>query len=140
MPGPRCSATPLTLATKGPATFDGYGAFSAADGLLAAFAGRDPEPPLRYRPATREDSELLLAWRNDPEVRAASRSTSGDIRGRARSVAVENSGRRCPNAARGRGTRNGPWARVRFDERPRGAEISVVVAPNRRGGGPRIAR
>ena len=122
------------LATKGPATFDGYGAFRAADGLLAAFAGRDPEPPLRYRPATREDSELLLAWRNDPEVRAVSRSTAAISAADHEAWLSKTLG----DAARTllvAGDPERPVGSVRFDEQPRGAEISVVVAPNRRGGG-----
>ena len=58
-----------------PATIDGYGAFRTRDGLLAALRG-DPIPAvLRYRPATAADERLLLAWRNDPATRAASRRT-----------------------------------------------------------------
>jgi spore coat polysaccharide biosynthesis predicted glycosyltransferase SpsG/RimJ/RimL family protein N-acetyltransferase len=122
------------LATAGPSILDGYGAFRAADGLLAAFEGRDPKPPLRYRPATTADADLLLAWRNDPEVRAASRS-------KAVVSATDHEAwlsRTLSDAARTLlvvGDPERPVGSVRFDERPRGAEISVVVAPDRRGAG-----
>jgi pseudaminic acid synthase len=35
-----------------------------------------PRPSIDLRPATRDDGPLLLAWRNDPETRRASGSTS----------------------------------------------------------------
>ena len=38
------------LAAAGPAVLDGYGAFRAADGLLATFGGREPEPPFATGP------------------------------------------------------------------------------------------
>jgi spore coat polysaccharide biosynthesis predicted glycosyltransferase SpsG/RimJ/RimL family protein N-acetyltransferase len=122
------------LASMGPSILDGYGAFRAADGLLAAFEGRAPQPPLRYRPATTADAELLLAWRNDPEGRAASRSDavisaadheawlSKTLAGSDRTLLVAGNPER-------------PVGSVRFDEDSRGAEISVMVAPDRRGGG-----
>lgn len=122
------------LAIAGPATVDGYGAFRAADGLLAAFEGREPRPPLRYRPATRDDAKRLRAWRNDPEVRTGSRSSapvsvgeheawlSRTLADRARTLLVAGDPER-------------PVGSVRFDEQPLGAEISVTVAPDRRGSG-----
>ncbi len=122
------------LATAGPATIDGYGAFRAADGLLASFAGRHPEPPLRYRPATRADSDLLLVWRNDPG--------SGPPRAPRRW---------CPPPSTRLGSRTPCWTpartllvvenvdkpvgTVRFDDQPNRAEISVTIARPSRGEG-----
>jgi len=37
---------------------------------------QDGAPNLRLRPATEADASLLLAWRNDPDVRVASRNTA----------------------------------------------------------------
>ena len=122
------------LATAGPAVVDGYGAFRAADGLLATFRGHAPEPPFRYRPATGTDSGLLLGWRNDPGVRAGSRSTemvaeaehqawfSGTLTDPGRTLLVVESSER-------------PVGTVRFDERPGEAEISVTIARSHRGRG-----
>jgi spore coat polysaccharide biosynthesis predicted glycosyltransferase SpsG/RimJ/RimL family protein N-acetyltransferase len=122
------------FATTGPATIDGYGAFRAADGLRAAFAGRDPDLPLRYRPATQADSELLLEWRNDPQVRSASRSVE------VVSVSEHEDWLQRTLADPGRtllvAERQGrPLGTVRFDRDSGGAEISVTVAPDRRGEG-----
>ena len=122
------------LAAVGPATFDGYGAFRAADGLLAAFDGREPQPPLRYRPASGHDSGVLLGWRNDPDVRAASHSQAeisaaehetwlaGVLGDPERTLlVVEAAGR--------------PVGTVRFDRHPECAVISVTIAPGDRGQG-----
>ena len=62
------------LAAAGPALIDGYGAFRARDGLLAAFAGQALPEPLRYRPVAEADADLLLGWRNEEHVRAMSRT------------------------------------------------------------------
>ena len=123
-----------TLAGAGPASVDGYGAFRAADGLLAAFDGRDPQPPLRYRPATREDAAMLLAWRNDPDVRAGSRS--GAI-----VSAAEHESWLSRTLGESASTllvvddQEDAVGTVRFDDHQRGAEINVAVAPDRRGVG-----
>lgn len=122
------------VAAAGPAAIDGYGAFRARDALTAVFAGREPPRPLRYRPATAADSELLLAWRNDPEVREVSRDTraverehheawlAGVLLDANRTLlVVEEAGE--------------PAGTVRFDREADRCEISVTVAPGRRGGG-----
>lgn len=122
------------IAAAGPAAIDGYGAFRARDALLDAFTGRAPAAPLRYRPATRADSDTLLVWRNDPEVREMSRSTepverehheawlAGALADPDRALlVVEDAGK--------------PAGTVRFDREGDHAEISVTVAPGRRGGG-----
>jgi spore coat polysaccharide biosynthesis predicted glycosyltransferase SpsG/RimJ/RimL family protein N-acetyltransferase len=119
------------LAAAGPAIVDGYGAFRAREALLAAFAGRPLPVPLRYRPAAVSDSALLLAWRNDPDVREASRSMdpvapeehkrwlAGVLADPQRTLLVVEVG-------------GEPAGTVRFDRRDDDAEISVAVAPGRR--------
>jgi RimJ/RimL family protein N-acetyltransferase len=127
------------LAEAGPARIDGYGAFRARDALRAAWDGRPLPRVLRYRPATRADSELLLAWRNDPVTRASSLSEDPVDRPGHESwladalrrpdrvlLVVEDPG-------------GGPAGTVRFDLGGEAeAVISVTVAPERRGSG--IAR
>ena len=123
------------LAAAGPATIDGFGAFRARDALWAALEGRPLPRVLRYRPATIADSSLLLQWRNDPDARAASRSSAP--------VAPQDH-ERWLRAALPDATRTiliaeedgDPIGMVRFDRRtPGSAEISVNLAPERRGAG-----
>lgn len=123
------------LAIAGPETVDGHGAARARDALLAAFAGDELPRVLRYRPARSADARQLLAWRNDPEVRGASRSTEAidattherwlkaalSRRDLALWIAVEN---------------EQPVGSLRFDRREAAtAEISVSIAAERRGQG-----
>ena len=122
------------IAAKGPATVDGYGSYRARDALEAAFAGRPPPRVLRYRPAREEDSDLLLAWRNEPDVREASRVTdpvtpeehaswlSASLADADRFLfVVEQDG--------------DPAGTVRIDREGKQAEISVTVTGNRRSAG-----
>jgi spore coat polysaccharide biosynthesis predicted glycosyltransferase SpsG/RimJ/RimL family protein N-acetyltransferase len=123
-----------SLAGAGPAAVDGYGAFRVRDALRAIVAGAAVAEPLRYRPATAADSTRQLEWRNDPATRAVSRTTHeiqpaeherwfegvlGD--GDRRLLVVED--------------RAGPAGSVRFDIDGREAEISVMIAPERRSEG-----
>lgn len=122
------------LTAAGPAVVDGYGAARARDALTATFAGRPPSRVLRYRPVTAADADLLLQWRNDRETLAASRAqqpvsarehadwVSLVIADRARSLFVVEDD-------------TGPAATLRFDGGTAEAEISVTVAPERRGEG-----
>lgn len=123
-----------SLAAAGPAAVDGYGAFRIRDALRAIVAGAPVTEPLRYRPATAADSERQLEWRNDPATRAVSRTTheiqpaeherwfEGVLRdGDRRLLVVED--------------RAGPAGSVRFDVDGPEAEISVMIAPERRSGG-----
>jgi UDP-2,4-diacetamido-2,4,6-trideoxy-beta-L-altropyranose hydrolase len=123
------------LAAAGPATIDGFGAFRARDALKAALEGRPLPRVLRYRPATIGDSALLFQWRNDPEARRASRNTAP--------VAPQEHERWLHAAladptctlllAEEKGEAIGT---VRFNRRtPPRAEISVNLAPERRGAG-----
>ena len=122
------------LAEAGPAAIDGYGAFRVRDGLRAAFAGHPPPHVLRYRPAGEGDSALQLAWRNEPEVRAASWET-GEITPEAHEewfagvlahplrtlLVIEDE--------------EGPIGSLRFDGHDEEAVISVIVGSGRRGKG-----
>jgi RimJ/RimL family protein N-acetyltransferase len=122
------------LAAAGPVAVDGYGAFRTRDAFRAAFAGLPPPCILRYRPATADDAERQLAWRNDPAVREASWDTEEvDIADHAPWFAdllddplrtllvIEHE--------------DGPVGSVRFDVEGDEAEISVMVARERRGAG-----
>lgn len=96
-------------------------------------------PELRVRPATGDDGALLLSWRNDPEVRAWSRSSEetpwdeheawlrGVLADRDRHLLVV---LRDPDGE--------PVATTRYDllsgDRSRW-EISITVAPGQRGKG-----
>jgi spore coat polysaccharide biosynthesis predicted glycosyltransferase SpsG/RimJ/RimL family protein N-acetyltransferase len=122
------------IAAKGQATVDGYGAYRARDALEAAFAGRPPPRVLRYRPARREDSDLLLAWRNEPDVRAASRVTdpvTSEEHERWLSASLADPSRLLFVVEED----GDPAGTVRIDRKGRQAEISVTVTGNRRGAG-----
>lgn len=122
------------LATAGPALFDGYGVFRARDALTAAFGGHPLPPVLRYRPATLDDSRLLLSWRNDEPVRRWSRSSEliDDAQhGRWLRDTLDRPAERTLLVVQ----REEPVGVVRFDHRPKHAEISITVAPSARGTG-----
>lgn len=122
------------LASAGPALVDGLGAGRVRAALLAAMAG-DPAPPVqRYRPATRDDAGLLLAWRNAEGTRAASRT--GEViepaSHRAWLDGVLGDASRTLFVAEREGV---PVASIRFDHRGTEAEISISVDPERQGEG-----
>jgi spore coat polysaccharide biosynthesis predicted glycosyltransferase SpsG/RimJ/RimL family protein N-acetyltransferase len=122
------------LAAAGPAVVDGYGAFRARDAVIAAIQGVAPPAPLTYRPATPADSELLHRWRNDFEVRSVSRSTEPVAREEHDAwlaSALGNSELTLLIVHDG----PDPVGTVRFDREGDSAEISVTIAPGRRGGG-----
>jgi len=122
------------IAAQGPTTVDGYGSYRARDALEAAFAGRPPPRVLGYRPARNEDSDLLLAWRNEPDVRAASRVTdpvTPEEHASWLSASLAN-----PNRLLFVVEQDGdPAGTVRIDREGRQAEISVTVTDNRRSAG-----
>lgn len=116
---------------------DGHGAeriVAAWDAALARRVG--PEgAPVTARPARREDSSMLLRWRNDPATREVSRSTAPvswqDHTGwYARSLADPD--RELYIVERG----GAPVGTVRFDalEGPEW-EVSITLAPEARGRG-----
>jgi spore coat polysaccharide biosynthesis predicted glycosyltransferase SpsG/RimJ/RimL family protein N-acetyltransferase len=113
------------LATKARTTVDGRGADRILDAL-----GFDPT----VRPATSADAELLLAWRNDSQTRAWSRTTTtvapGDHQAWLQRVLAD-PGRRLLIAEHG----GRPVGTVRFDRDGDAWEVSVTVAPEARGRG-----
>lgn len=62
----------LALGAAGHAVVDGLGALRVVDAWERAVGA---EPDVTARPATEADAERLLAWRNDPGTRTASRTT-----------------------------------------------------------------
>jgi spore coat polysaccharide biosynthesis predicted glycosyltransferase SpsG/RimJ/RimL family protein N-acetyltransferase len=129
------------LAAAGPGVIDGYGAYRARDALLAAFDGAPIPALVRYRPATRADAACLLEWRNDPDVQAISRSrapvaAAAHERWLAATLADPDRTLLVAEVA------GEPAATVRLDRAEGAAEISVTVAPGRRGSGvgPRTIR
>jgi len=122
------------LAERGPAAVDGYGAFRVRDALRAILHGEEPPPPVLYRPAGTGDAAALRDWRNDPEARAVSRTTheiGADEHERWLAGVLADPDRTLLVAE----TADGPAGSVRFDAAGGEAEISVVVAPQRRGDG-----
>jgi RimJ/RimL family protein N-acetyltransferase len=93
------------------------------------------EPELRLRAASEADAERLLEWRNDPEARAASRSTSpvSAEEHAAWFAGVLADPGRLLFVAEAAGE---PVGQVRFDGLAEGRyEISVALAPAARGRG-----
>lgn len=90
---------------------------------------------LRLRPATSADSDRLLAWRNDPDARAASRSTDpvgAEDHERWLAAVLADPGRDLLIVERG----GDPVGQLRFDALGDDAfEISVALAPDVRGAG-----
>ncbi|MET0433250.1 MAG: bifunctional UDP-2,4-diacetamido-2,4,6-trideoxy-beta-L-altropyranose hydrolase/GNAT family N-acetyltransferase [Cellulomonas sp.] len=119
------------VARAGRALVDGLGADRVLD---AWWAGRG-HPVLAARPATADDADLLLGWRNDPATRSASRDQdevprAAHVEWLQRVLAapdrlllvVEHTGR--------------PAGTVRFDREADGLwEVSITLAPHARGRG-----
>lgn len=122
------------LAVAGPGTVDGYGAARAREALVAVFAGRPPPRVLGYRPARLEDSALVLGWRNDPDVRAASRGqdpVGADEHAQWLGRVLADPDRTLLVVQEG----GVPVGSLRFDRHDGQAEISVAIAAQRRGYG-----
>ncbi len=109
-------------------------ALKAAEPLTWDMVGpAETGPALSLRPATIDDAPTLLAWRNDPDTRANSRST--------REVTVAEHQQwlaaSAPNRALFVAELNGkPVGQIRFDRRasaPGIAEVSITIAPESRG-------
>jgi RimJ/RimL family protein N-acetyltransferase len=86
------------------------------------------------RTVTMDDAELLLAWRNDDETRRLSRRVDQIAPDRHRAwltAALEDPDRLLALFL----IDDEPVASVRYDRRPPEAEVSIVVAPDRRGRG-----
>lgn len=115
------------------AIVDGAGAVRVADAIVGAGAGA-PRVPLRLRPATRADSELLWLWRNDPTMRAMAK-THEPVPWRSHSAWFEKAlaDERVTLYLAEAG--DGPAAMVRFDRQIADAVVSINVDPARRGQG-----
>ena len=117
------------LASRGRGLVDGRG------GERIVRAWHTLAEPLTARPAREADAEFLLVWRNDRATRSASRETAPVTPGEhrawlARTLAADD--RRLLVIE----SRDVPVATVRFDRLEPGAwEVSVTVAPDRRGEG-----
>ena len=90
--------------------------------------------PVTLRRATREDRDLLLAWRNDPVTRAASFNSDEVTPDEHDEWLVRKlADRDCALlVAEDEGE---PVGQVRFDRRGATAEVDIAVAPARRGRG-----
>lgn len=134
------------LADRARTVVDGEGANRIVDAIAAA-AGTGADTGwrshvedmssagvLHARPAVLDDAELLLTWRNDPETRRWSRSTDEidlDTHRRWLAGSLDRADRRLLVVS----DLDGPVGTVRWDRECRGWEVSITVAPHRRGGG-----
>jgi RimJ/RimL family protein N-acetyltransferase len=84
------------------------------------------------RPATEADSALLLAWRNDPETRAWSRTTD-PVAPADHQAWLERSLRNPDRRLLVAEQDHKPVGTVRFDRDGRHWEVSITVAPEARG-------
>ncbi|MFP5068821.1 GNAT family N-acetyltransferase [Pseudonocardia nantongensis] len=134
------------LAERARTVVDGEGANRIVDAIAAAAgAVSDTEwrkhvedttltGVLHARPATLDDAELLLSWRNDPETRRWSRSTDEidlDAHRRWLAGSLDREDRRLLLVS----DLDGPVGTVRWDREESGWEVSITVAPERRGSG-----
>ncbi len=126
------------LAARGMATVDGRGAdriLDAAERALSRAPTRAPTPRgVAVRPAAAEDADLLLAWRNDPDTRAWSRTadlvSSADHRDWLDRVLANPERKLLIAEQDGR-----PVGTVRFDRGNHTWEVSITLAPAARGKG-----
>lgn len=122
------------MSTAGFGLVDGYGAVRVADALLASPSGAPAEPSIRLRAADHGDSPRLLAWRNDPVTRTQSRShdeISAETHERWFAASLASATRRIWMAERA----GVPVASTRTDDVEDDAVVSIMVAPDARGGG-----
>ena len=123
------------LAAAGPALIDGYGAFRARDGLLAALAGQAlaGAAALPARHGGRPRPAAGLAQRGARQGDVAHARPGGPRR--ARPLAGRRAGRSRPHAAGGGARRDGRWGPSASTATGDHSEISVTVAPDSRGAG-----
>lgn len=116
----------LQIAETGPRIVDGKGSDRAARAVLSG--------PVRLRPATMEDADLLLSWRNDPAARRASFDTATVDRAGHLAWLAE----RLPSPSHRiwiGAVAGDPIGSVRFSIEGHRATISVVLSPRHRGAG-----
>lgn len=126
------------LAEVGRGLVDGLGSWRVVrtwEQLVADPPAVEPPPDVAVRPVTEQDADLLLAWRNDPGTRAASIGTEAvapDAHRRWLAASLQSDDRVLLVGTDGRG----PVGTVRWDRVSPGEwEVSVTVAPERRGEG-----
>jgi spore coat polysaccharide biosynthesis predicted glycosyltransferase SpsG/RimJ/RimL family protein N-acetyltransferase len=136
----------MDLAAAAAALVDGGGAGRVVDLVEAVVAG-DAEPwQLRARLATADDADRLLAWRNDPATRLASREQDVVSRSEHDAWLAASLGRRDRLLLVVEDIAGAPVGTVRWDRLgygdprlPLGVEadweVSITVAPERRGSG-----
>lgn len=111
------------------------GARPAAQGGTPRHTAPRDASGMSVRPATVDDADLLLEWRNDPTTRAASRTNEAIARAdhmRWLEATLARDDRRLLVAA----DHAGPVGTVRWDrEAPGEWEVSITVATTRRGAG-----
>jgi len=90
---------------------------------------------MRLRPVTLDDADILLAWRNDPEVRAASRSTDEVTMAEHEAWLMRMLESPLSWLFIGVDEEEQPVGHTRVVEEGRYAEVSIVVAPHARGRG-----
>lgn len=124
------------LAARARTIVDGWGAGRIVAAVAAAVEARAPRPAgeLSARPATEADAALLLAWRNDPETRHRSRS-SEEVAPADHRDWLRRSLERTDRLLLIVGDDRGPLGTVRWDREDAGWEVSITVAPDRRGAG-----
>jgi spore coat polysaccharide biosynthesis predicted glycosyltransferase SpsG len=120
-----------TLAARARHLVDGRGAGRVLDALRAA-TGADRA--LTVRQATAADAGMLLAWRNDPETRRWSRTPS-PVTAVEHRAWLERSLHDEDRMLLVVEDTSGPVGTVRWDRDAHGWEVSITVAPERRGGG-----
>lgn len=126
------------IADRASRIVDGRGAWRIVGAWEQLSCGL-PDPvtaaAVETRPATVDDAELLFRWRNDPDTRAASRTTDPvpfEAHVRWLGESVEREDRLLLVGADERGD----VGTVRWDRRGEDSwEVSITVAPSRRGAG-----
>ncbi|MBN9736542.1 MULTISPECIES: bifunctional UDP-2,4-diacetamido-2,4,6-trideoxy-beta-L-altropyranose hydrolase/GNAT family N-acetyltransferase [unclassified Pseudonocardia] len=134
------------LGARARTVVDGEGANRIVDALAAAVGEPDGAArrehvehtvlasALHARPARLDDAEMLLGWRNDPETRRWSRSTGEidlDAHRRWLAGSLDRTDRRLLVVS----DVDGAVGTVRWDRDCTGWEVSITVAPERRGSG-----
>lgn len=90
---------------------------------------------MRLRPVTLDDADILLAWRNDAVVRAASRSTDEVSMAEHQAWLMRMLESSCSWLFIGIDGEDQPIGHTRVVDEDGYAEVSIVVAPHERGRG-----
>lgn len=90
---------------------------------------------MRIRPVTYEDAELLLAWRNDPDTRAASRNSHPVTPAEHEAWITRSLQQSDTMLLVAEDDDGSALGHVRFVPTDAGYEVSIVLAPEQRGQG-----